>query len=69
MDEPVSAHWSVELNCECPHCGDYVDLLEYPDFWDGRRGVEIYEIDTPATTKTEVTCPKCFKDFLASFDY
>jgi hypothetical protein len=55
---PVAAQWTVELNCDCPKCGEYVDLLEYPDFWDGRK-LEIAEHDTERSRAVEVACPEC----------
>ena len=35
MSERVMADWNVTLHCDCPHCGEFVDLLDYIDFWDG----------------------------------
>lgn len=34
--EKVAATWDIQLNCDCPKCGGYVNLLHAPDFWDGR---------------------------------
>ena len=42
----VQATWHAELTCDCPACGQYVDLLEYPDFWDGRK-VEVCSTTPP----------------------
>ena len=69
MSEAVWAMWHCELNCNCPHCGQFVDLLKYEDFWDGRSGVQVCEQGTEQTTKTDVTCPECRKEFVASFEY
>jgi len=33
----VIATWTVELNCNCPQCKDYVDLLSEGDLWDGEK--------------------------------
>lgn len=57
------ATWGIELTCHCPACGEYVDLLRYPDFWDGRQGIELCEHDTPRTTGMEVQCPECDAEF------
>lgn len=66
---PVQAYWYIKLNCDCPHCGEYVDLLEDPDFWDGRNHVQIGEHATDATLGVEVSCPKCKKEFEVDFVY
>jgi predicted RNA-binding Zn-ribbon protein involved in translation (DUF1610 family) len=29
---PVTAKWNVELNANCPHCGETVDLLDDPEY-------------------------------------
>ena len=56
------ATWAVKLNCECPGCKEYVDLLEYPDFWDG-RDLEVAEHGTDRSKNVEVICPKCDHEF------
>jgi len=64
----IKATWSISLNCDCPKCGEYVDLLEDPDWWDRHR-VELCEHDTPKTTDVRVICPDCGADFHADFQY
>jgi len=54
----IEAQWEVELNCHCPKCGEYVNLLDYPDFWDGRK-LDIPEHDTKYSDNLEVNCPEC----------
>lgn len=70
--EPVvsrpTAWWTVELNCDCPSCKEHVDLLDYSDFWDGRR-LDIPEHDTERSTAVEVTCPECGHDFEVDLAY
>ncbi|WP_022959722.1 hypothetical protein [Spongiibacter tropicus] len=70
--EPVvsrpTAWWTVELNCDCPDCKAHVDLLDYPDFWDGRQ-LDIPEHDTERSTATEVVCPECGHDFEVDLAY
>jgi hypothetical protein len=52
------ALWQLTLLATCPACQDIVDLLDAPDFWDGRtlepcqRAFDI-----------EVVCPKCGAEF------
>jgi endogenous inhibitor of DNA gyrase (YacG/DUF329 family) len=66
----VTATWTVELNCDCPHCKQHVDLLEYPDFWDAHHGsLELAEHGTARSKAVEVTCPECGKDFEADLEY
>lgn len=54
----VEASWSIELNCECPECREYVDLLSDAEFWDGRN-LDIGEHDTPRADNLPVCCPEC----------
>ena len=64
----VQAEWHAELTCDCPACGQYVDLLEYPDFWDGRK-IEVCEHGTDRTRGMEVVCPNCGAEFLVDCNY
>ena len=58
----VAATWTVELNCDCPACGEYVNLLDAPDFWDGRK-LEIAEHGTDRSKNVAVVCPECGHEF------
>ena len=60
----VTATWTVELNCECPKCEKYVDLLMGADFWDGRH-LEIAE----SKKGLEVDCPECGFEFEVDCEY
>jgi len=62
------ATWHVSLDCDCPKCDEYVDLLDYADFWDGRT-LEIAEHGTDNSTGVEVTCPKCGHEFTVNCEY
>lgn len=64
----TTAIWTIELNCTCPHCEKYVDLLDYPDFWDG-RDIQAAENGTDKTRNAEVICPECEKEFISDFYY
>ena len=58
----VKAGWNVELNCDCPKCEQYVNLLDEPDFWDCRQ-LDIAEHDTERSDNMEVFCPVCGHEF------
>jgi len=62
------ATWHVSLNCECPKCAKYVDLLEYADFWDGRT-LELAEHGTDTSRGVEVVCPNCGHEFEVDCEY
>jgi len=62
------ATWTVELNCDCPGCKEWVNLLNYPDFFDGST-LKIAEHGTPKTTGMEVVCPECGHEFLVDLEY
>lgn len=62
------ACWSISLDVECPGCEQDVNLLNYPDFWDGRR-LEICETRTDRSRNVEVRCPECDHDFLVDLEY
>jgi phage FluMu protein Com len=57
-----SARWSVSLDCDCPKCGKHVNLLDAPDFWDGRT-LNIPEHGTENSDNLEVRCPECDHEF------
>lgn len=63
------ACWEVQLNTDCPHCKEYVDLMDYPDFWDQHRSLDIAEHDTDRTKGVEVVCPKCGEEFTVDLTY
>lgn len=65
----IIATWSMELNCYCPKCGEYVDLTLAADFWDGKDHIQVCEHGTPATTDMEVICPKCGEEFEVDCQY
>lgn len=67
--QAVMATWRLELTCHCPACDDYVNLLDYPDFWDGRNSMQACEHDTPRTTGMKVSCPKCGDEFAVDCQY
>lgn len=54
----IQAQWTISLDCECPKCDQFVDLLLAADFWDGRR-LEFAE----AKKGLEVECPECGHEF------
>jgi len=58
----VKADWHLSLYCDCPHCGNSVDLLDVPNFWDGRQ-LDPCEHNTDRSHGVEVSCPMCQEDF------
>jgi Zn finger protein HypA/HybF involved in hydrogenase expression len=64
----ATAIWTVELNCTCPKCGNDVDLLDYPDFWDCRK-LEIAENGTERSRDVDVICPECDGDFTVDCEF
>lgn len=67
--EPVIASWTVELNCECPACGEYIDLLQGDDFWSGKGDMRAGETGTPRTTGMDAHCHKCGHAFTVDCEY
>lgn len=64
MPKNTVASWSLSLDCYCPHCDKYVDLLDEPDFWDG-RDFDIGE----SVDDVQVWCPECGEEFLVDCEY
>ena len=58
----IYANWEVTLTAQCPGCREQVDLMSYPDFWDG-RAICVCEAGTKNTTQMDVTCPECLQEF------
>ena len=67
-DPKIRAMWSVELNTVCPKCEEWVDLLDYADFWDG-RSLTVGETDTQRSRNVEVVCPNCNHEFEVDLEY
>lgn len=64
----IKATWTVELYCDCPKCKEFVDLLEFEDFWDG-RSLDVGESDTERSMDMNVVCPKCMHEFIVDLYY
>jgi len=62
------ATWSISLDTTCPKCGECVDLLDDPDFWDG-RSFEAGENMTDRSRDVEVDCPKCGHELEVDLEY
>ncbi len=62
------ATWTLELNCECPGCGEDVDLLDHADFWHGRN-LAVGESSTERSRDVEVVCPACGHEFAVDCRY
>lgn len=57
------AFWNINLECDYPNCKESVDLLDNPDFWDGKK-LEACENGTNRSRDVEVTCPECGHEFV-----
>lgn len=64
----VIATWSVSLDCTCPQCSEDFDVMDIPDFWDGRK-LEIPESNTDRSRNIEVQCPKCDHEFMIDCEW
>ena len=52
------ASFTLSLDCDCPHCGNYVDVIDLID-------KEQLDDDFNATNlEVDVTCPECGEDFI-----
>lgn len=63
-----TAIWNLSLNVDCPQCGEYVNLLDDPDFFDGRE-LEPCETRTEHSRDVEVQCPNCEHEFVVDLEY
>lgn len=70
MSEKLTATWSVSLYADCPHCKEYVDLMDYPDFWiDRDPRLVVCEHDTDNSRNVDVVCPDCRESFKVDLEY
>ena len=65
----IFATWSIALNCDCPACKEFVNLLDYADFWDCHTHLKIAEHGTERSRNVEVNCPDCGHDFIVDLEY
>ncbi len=67
MIDPSQATWSVQLNADCPKCGDYIDLIDSPDFsW---SKIDPCENGTERSKRLPVSCPECQHEFEVCCDW
>jgi hypothetical protein len=62
----LGAIWHISLKCNCPYCKKNVNLLDAPDFWDGKY-FKVGEHMTDRTRNVQVTCPECGEEFKVDF--
>lgn len=65
----TTATWDIRINCECPSCKEFVNLLDFPDFWDSNHHLDIPENGTSASRNLEVVCPECGHEFKVDLEY
>lgn len=64
------AQWSLSLDCTCPNCEHYFDLLKADeDFFNSRSGIEPIEHGTALSRDYEVQCPECSHEFAVDFEW
>jgi len=68
-DNKIFATWNLNLYCDCPNCKEHVDLLDYPDFWDGRSHLKACENNSIHSENVDVICPKCGHEFIVDLEY
>ncbi|GKV89310.1 hypothetical protein PEC301619_12920 [Pectobacterium carotovorum subsp. carotovorum] len=56
--ENAVGNWSVDLNTECPECGDYIDMNKDDSFTNGEKGYALQRLEN-----IPVTCPECGHEF------
>jgi len=54
----TAAHWSISLDCECPYCGNEINLIDY---YSENIGEPLERDDE---LNLEVFCTECQKDFI-----
>jgi ssDNA-binding Zn-finger/Zn-ribbon topoisomerase 1 len=62
------ATWTLELNCECPKCGEDIDLLDDSDFWEHNR-LETCEHETDNSRGIDAICEMCEHEFKVDLAY
>lgn len=68
--EKVEASLDIEVNCECPYCEEYLNLLDYQKFEDlnedGYLQRKVLKKDGYGNSNLseEIKCPACEKEFL-----
>lgn len=65
----INATWDISLNCNCPECDKYVDLVDLPDFWNFHDCINAGESGTRFSRDVGVICPECNAYFKADFLY
>ena len=63
------ATWTIELNCDCPKCGENIDLMDDGDFWDSNPTVEICEWGTEKSRSIGAYCQECELEFKVDLAY
>lgn len=61
--EKPEASWTIQLNVDCPHCDEYIDLMDMDNFWE--YGISPLE----SVDSKDVICPECEKSFNCSIVY
>jgi len=65
----IRATWIISLDCTCPGCNEFVDLLDLEDFWEDHPGLHPPEHSTKRTNDMPVICPECGWEFDVCCEY
>ena len=65
----ITATWVVSLDCTCPNCEEWIDVMDSDGFWDRHSELDIAEHGTPRTIDMEVECPECHHEFKVDLEY
>jgi endogenous inhibitor of DNA gyrase (YacG/DUF329 family) len=65
----VKASWTLELYCDCPGCGEFVDLLDDPEFFQTHEDLQPCQHMNSGSRDVEVTCPNCGHEFTVDLEF
>jgi len=63
-----TAQWSITLDGDCPHCKEFVNLLDYCDFWNDHEDLGTGEHMTERSKNVEVVCPSCGEEYIVELE-
>jgi len=64
----LEATWSLSLDCECPKCGEDIDLMDDDNFWENNN-IQACEWGTKKSRDVDAYCEKCEHEFKVDLVY